>query len=267
MDFKKRAALAIAATVFGFAAATGAGAQTAAALGWESAAQTLEARFDIAETRAESMPMLANREDASLLRAVLNLDAIWAVGSQDFPTIDRRCTAVRHISNRYSFIGTGLQPGQTANRDQQIASGRNWARYHDELSLSLAATILCLTRSAEALDKFMRALPADQRTAFRRRAAVSGRGHLAQMVVYVIGMQTEAIGYTSPTNRELLINTLAKAEPVLAPLFSTEDRGRVRTAVDQQLPNVPAADRNTLTAIRRGFELSECSGLCAMVAD
>lgn len=266
MAFLRHAGLVLALVAANFATLAIAN-QSSTPSDWQMAAQTLFARFDSAESKSELSPRLSNPDDAILIRSVLDGDAIWSMAGQDFPAIDARCEPVRALMTRYLLRGSHPAPDQIMGPDQLRGSADNWKTYSDEASLSFATATLCGVRETEAIGKFMLALTPEQDTSFRRHAALGGRASLTQSIWYLIGMQTEARSYTSLANRRLLLATLARVAPTLAPLLSLEERASIRDALDAQIPQVADVDREAMLRIRPAFEITKCTGFCAMKAD
>lgn len=247
--------------VAAFASANCAQAQT---IGWQDAAAQLDARLQAAQTDRSKAPRLTNPGDAALLRAVFDLDAIWAARGQPFPTLSARCDPVRSIGRTYNSLGAAPNHGGALTAAEAQVTRANWTAYHDELTLSSAALLLCVAIESQAIGDFMAALPAEQQTPFRRQAAIEGRQHAANMLFAEIGMQSETRSYTSVANRRMLLEALATVAPVIAETLTLAQRAAVRSAIDKQMPGLSAADSATLMSARRAFESTRCTGMCAV---
>lgn len=244
-------------------AGAGCAAGQTAPVGWQAAAEQVTTRLNQAETDRTRLPRLANPADAALLRAVFDLDAIWAMDRQPFPDIAARCAPVRYIGRRYDSLGTPTGPdGWSIAPDKRVMRD-NWVRYHDELSLSAAGLLLCITRETQAFERFAAALPADQHMPVRRNAAIDGRKRTTGQLLAQLSLQTEGRGYTSIANRRLLLDAFAKAAPAIAGSLTIEQRATIRAAIDRALPGLSASDRATLAGARIAFESTRCTGLCA----
>jgi hypothetical protein len=194
---------------------------------------------------------------------VFDLDGIWAMDHQDFPEIRHRCEPVRFIGRNYSSLGTIVGPdGWSVTPDKRVMRA-NWVRYHDELSLGAAALELCFAREGQAMGRFADALPASQRTPARRTAAIDEGQVTMRQLILMIGMQSDPQMPITEANRHLLLDAVARVAPVMVNELTLEERAAVRSAIDSQLPILPAASRTTMSGVRRAFESTACTGMCA----
>ena len=222
--------------------------QPPATIDWQPAALLLDAKLHDAEKDRSKVPRLANPEDAPFLRALFDLDGIWAMDGKDFAAIGKRCDPVLRIGRRYSALAVNAAHPEKLD-------------YQDELALGSAAYLLCRGKEAQAIEQFAAALPAGERTPSRRDQAREAGERTIGFVTTVIRDSTGP-AYASTANHWLVLDALAKAAPFLARTLSLDQRKGVLNAIDRQWDRITVQDRTRVTTIRHAFEDTGCGTMC-----
>lgn len=198
-------------------------------------------------------PFLHGQEEMALFDAVTDHAAISAL-PDDTLKLAEVCRGLNHIIHYYgAYIGFG------AGQAERYAEVESWSMR------IVVAQLWCTSRMRETAIRHVQALPPVDHSESRRQGAIMMADAMRLQIIPILSMVQKA--GTSAASRKLGIDSLLAYADLAAAASLPADRTAFRKLLADQFSTGPADMLGAVAKISSAFERTDCTGLCAFVAE